>query len=357
MNTKKINVLILMCQIETFQGLQNLYHYFKSNDIFNVNIIHYDMVLRTRRRWIHNIKASDELKKKNIEFIQYRGGGLQYLNPDYVFYATPYNIQYPKSLNISKVKAYSKICYFGYGYNIWDCRFKALRFIQNVDFHFMENELYYNDFFKHLEKNRKKISIFRKHSFITGHPKVSSIKFKEELKYINFGWTPRWDPKTSTFELYFDFLTQYFNKNENINLSCRFHPLDKNISRKTFLKNIEKNKNINIHNQLYYDKYFENLDVLISDLSTMIAEFFPTGKPIIFCNSSNIGLGSFGNEILKGMYIVNNKKEMADTIEDLQNNIDPLKETRKKLIERFYKLYDPLKNISKILISDYNQKK
>tara|TARA_B100000902_G_scaffold393053_1_gene446589 strand:+ start:2222 stop:3301 length:1080 start_codon:yes stop_codon:yes gene_type:complete len=350
----KINILILMSQLETFQGLENLYNYFKNNDLYNIKIICYEMCKDTRKRWIHNISASTKLLEKNIEFINYTGGDLKYLNPDYVFYQTPYCSQFPKYLRIEFVKHYSKTCYFGYGYSIWNVNaFTVIEFFDQVDFYFVDNNFAYDDYFKFLKKRGRDLDFFKKRTFTTGNPKVSNINFENELKYINFGWTPRWTPKQSTFEKYFEFLVKIFNKNENINLGCRFHPLDKNTSRGTFVDNIKKIKNIYIHDELSYDKYFEHLDVLISDLSSMIAEFFPTGKPIILFNKTGMTVGSFGDALLKGIYIVNNEKELGDIITKLQNNIDPLKETRIKLIEKFYSCYTPIESIDKLLNTNY----
>ena len=53
----------------------------------------------------------------------------------------------------------------------------------------------------------------------------------------------------------------------------------------------------------------EYIDVLITDLSSLVAEFFPTGKPIILLSNSD-KVSSFGKELLKGIYIIYTKDEL-----------------------------------------------
>ena len=53
------------------------------------------------------------------------------------------------------------------------------------------------------------------------------------------------------------------------------------------------------------------------------------------------------------MYIVNNVEEIDTVIKNLQNNVDPLKETRLDLIEKFYTCYTPLESIAEIINKNY----
>ena len=100
---EKINVIILLCQIETFQGLKNLYDYLKTDNNFNITVVLYNMTNFSKKRWIHNESPVDTLKKNGIDFITYKNGNLKYLKPDYVFYQTPYMVHYPPELHIENI--------------------------------------------------------------------------------------------------------------------------------------------------------------------------------------------------------------------------------------------------------------
>jgi len=354
---EQINVIILLGQIETFQGLKNLYNYLKNIPIFNVKILVYDMTESTRQRWIHNVHCSNLLLEQNIDFITYTDGDLKYLDPDYIFYQTPYMNHYPPELHVNNIKQYSKTCYFGYGVTIWSTNLALdlyFSFLESVDFHIVDNDYYYNDLFSYYEKKMKtKPNHFIPRTFILGNPKVSEIKKSSYIKYENFGWTPRWVPFQSNFEVYFQFFTNYFKNNTNLSLECRFHPLDTNKSRNVFVENIDAIENINITTELLYDNFFEKIDVLISDLSSMIAEFYPTGKPIILTYKDTHVVDTCGKELLRGIYIVHNEKELVEIITQLKNKNDPLYNTRQEIIKKIYDSYSPLEDISKLLLWDY----
>ena len=88
----------------------------------------------------------------------------------------------------------------------------------------------------------------------------------------------------------------------------------------------------------YYD-LFKTSDLLITDCSSFLAEYFVSKKPIILLESkSRIPFNKFGLKLKTGMY----KPENINEIEDLLNNIlinknDPLEKVRENIIKKdFY---------------------
>ena len=347
---KKINIIIIMFQLETFVGLENLYKYLLNIEKFNVIIIN---CKNQDKRWIHNNDAINYLNEKNYKYIRYEDGDLKYLKPNYVFYQTPYLSHFPKKININEVSKYSKICYFSYGYNFFDPKYAMfpIDYLKKVNYYFVENEeikKIWTNYLKFKKININTIEDLQKKCFVTGCPKISNIKTEFNLKYRNIGWSPRWSPKMSNFENYYKYLTDLFINKSECNLISRFHPLDNNKNRKLFLNNINKIKNITNDENEKYDFYFDKIDIFISDMSTMIPEFFLTGKPIIYTYLNTHKINSFGKKLLEGVYIVKNKEELDKILNNLINNIDPLREKRLELIKQFYN-YDSLENIANIL--------
>ena len=353
-----INVILMVFNGETAVGMEELYHCFKSNDKINVTLLGIPMLDRLKSTLRHtSAKCITELwSEKNLEFVTYESGDLKFLNPDFVFYGTPYHGYIPPELQIDKVQKYAKICYFGYGYECWHCRkYKHLviDFLRKADMFFVENKIYYNEFMQHI-KNEKPEFRFKEKTYITGHPKVNSIKYQPEMNYTSFGWSPRWAPADSGFYDYKDFLTNHFQNDKDINLNVKYHPMMDIEWRKAFEKNIVNDENITIYREIYYTKYFETIDVLICDVSSFISEFFPTGKPVVFCFKPHYELGDFLKEQLKTCYVVKNTNELKKVLIDLKNKIDPLKENRLKFIEEHYSCYKPAQNVADELIKYAN---
>ena len=347
-----INVVLLGLLGETGIGIEELYNYFKNNDKFNVTLV----CFKKKEAFKKSLPLTEELSKlwsdKNLKFVFYESGDLKHLNPDYVFYGTPYPGMIPPDLQVGIVKKYAKICYFGYGYEVWHCRkYKHLiiDFLRKADMFFVENKIYYDEFMNHV-RNEKATFRFPEKTYITGHPKVNSIKIQPEINYTTFGWNPRYVDVDSGYKNYVDFLINHFQNNENINLKCKFHPMQGIDRRKQFEKKTENNKNITVYEEIYYTKYFETIDVLISDVSSFIPEFFPTGKPIIFCFKKHYEIGDFLKELLKTVYVIKNVNELKEVLINLQNKIDPLKEKRLKFIEEHFSCYKPAQNIATELI-------
>ena len=98
----------------------------------------------------------------------------------------------------------------------------------------------------------------------------------------------------------------------------------------------------NLDNSLVYDKgeyfdIFKTSDVLITDCSSFLAEYFPTKKPIIFINRKDRApFDSFGNKIKKGFYEANNFNEVKLIIDNIYKNNDFLLKTRENILKKHF---------------------
>ena len=159
-------------------------------------------------------------------------------------------------------------------------------------------------------------------------------------------WTPRWsvDEKNdrSFFFDYFDTLIEYFINHTEMRLIIRPHPLmfknfidmgilttekyNQIINRVNDIHNIDWDKNYN------YLESFSKADILISDFSTLVIEYFITNKPIIYCGGNVNTFNDIGKKMAEGLYHVSNKEELINEIEYLSNNFDIYFEKNKGFI-------------------------
>ena len=98
-----------------------------------------------------------------------------------------------------------------------------------------------------------------------------------------------------------------------------------------------------------------NSDVLVTDISGVVAEYFVMNKPLVYCASNMILTPEeHTRRILEGCYVVNNETELRACLTELQNGNDYLKEKRTKIIEELFgdNLYTSAELIVNALIRD-----
>lgn len=85
----------------------------------------------------------------------------------------------------------------------------------------------------------------------------------------------------------------------------------------------------------YFD-VFRSSDVLITDCGSFLAEYLPTGNPIIWLvSATSVGLNAVGQSLADGFYQVRTIPELHETYKRVVvAGEDPLKATRERAIER-----------------------
>ena len=339
-------VIFIVCLQELFNGIEYLYNFMKKDNNFNPNIL----IIPNIDRRLKNKKNSDfieYLNKMNYNLIVYNDKfDIKKLNPDYIFYERPFVELFPNKLHPKYLKNICKLCYFSYGYTIFDkCSINIFSdtniLLKYLDYIFIENEFVYNNY-KNIIDNRFKI---------TGHPKVNYLVnkniSKNTNKIKNILWCPRWMRKCSNYSNYLDYFIE-LSRNKNVNITIRFHPLDQHNKDNLFLKLKKYKTHIKIDNNNMYDNTFKNTDIFVSDLSTMIPEFIPTGKPIIYTEHKDNIPNKFMNELEKCIYKVRNKYELEKEMNNLLID-DILFDNRINIINKYYNKYNSCENICNIL--------
>lgn len=281
---------------------------------------------------------------------------LEELKPDYVFFQRPYDHYLPEIYRSSIVSKYTKICYIPYGYletsgMVFDiCLDK--NFYRFVYLFFAENP-----YIAKASSKRFKISHFFKlrKTLSLGYPSLDTMaalevmprgnnNFIDEDEKLKIVWTPRWtvDPEIggSNFFKYKDEFIDYSKKNQNSYVLLRPHPLAFENFVNTGLmssqeldeykESYEKSMNSSIDKERDYLGTFWKSDVLVSDISSILVEYFMTGKPVIYCVGTS-GFNKFTSQMAQGFYWVNNWADIERILTELSQGNDPLKEKREEL--------------------------
>ncbi|QIB68173.1 glycosyltransferase [Aminipila butyrica] len=271
-------------------------------------------------------------------------------DPDGVFFQTPYESQRHPIYSYSNVKAFPKIMYTPYGPWVMD---------KSVDDYIScgIDKNFFNTCWKMfadsltIEIMQYAAPEYLSKCILTGTPKVDYVWKTsgivdtycwKNVKGKKIIWLPRWgieEDRTSFLDYYRYFLNIIETK--DINFVMRPHPLlwkDLKQSQVMSEKEIE-----NIINQ--YDRensfiddgcydYREGLlscDFIIADFTSVIYEYIPTMKPIVYTPKDNTLINPL---IMDVCYVVRNGNEMKSVIDDLLLGKDPMREKRKRLINQ-----------------------
>lgn len=291
-------------------------------------------------------------------------------NFDYVFYQRPYDHMLPACLQSSYVSSKTNVCYIPYATNEQkSIDILPSGFFNNVHFAFMaetESVQILN------EKLADCNNTHKRNICCVGYPMYEHVLAEQSYdnSYSSILWAPRWS-YDSTFggSHFFEYINLFESYRPKVNnIIVRPHPSMWGNFQKTNLCSkedieiihdrwksigIEEDVNASILNA------FERSDILVSDPSSIIAIYFLTGKPVIFCPKEpyhKSDLTEFINRILPGLYIARSDCELKSLLDMLsQEKKDPLKQTRDKMINEYFSYnYGATEKILSILRDCFN---
>lgn len=275
------------------------------------------------------------------------------LMPDYVFFQTPYHV-FPSKWSIEQISMIARICYVPYGGCIYagevDEVVNPISFFAHVNMVFKENMYTKNKF---TQRFRDKSWFCNMSIFMSGCPKLDFLAVERNYTRILWRrgleknvkrilWTPRWHTAEGNchFFDYKQFFIDFCKNHSLVDFIFRPHPL----SLQNFLKTGEllsselelmesvykKSLNMVIDKGGGYEDTFVTSDILVSDMSTILFEYFATGKPIVYTHRVD-HFNELGKELSEGFYWVRNSSELNNTLEMLISGHDPLKVKREEI--------------------------
>lgn len=363
-NSEKIRVGFLAQYLPAWNKFKPIYDKLSQDSRFEVFLICVPIE-------IHDGKLDDPNLTENSTYNYFLQEGYQAVNAligknkwldlkslalDYIFYPRPYNTMMPQDYHTQRVSRYTKISCVLYGMAMTEEIFSVAfsrDFFRNVYCYFAESETAMREHMRSFSfahrKNYQKTVYY-------GMPVLEHIlNNKSENSTIwNFAdgkfkilWTPRWttDKKLggSNFFHYKDYLIDRARKNNNSAYIFRPHPLMLSNFISTgelspqqaeeFCEICKREPNIELDESEDYVSTMWGSDVLVTDISGVLPEYFVTGKPVIYC-ATNMVLtpAAHTKKIFEGCYIVDNEKELEEYLSMLESGNDPLKEKRKEII-------------------------
>lgn len=265
---------------------------------------------------------------------------------DYVFLQRPYDLYLPEGFRSSDIVHFAKVCYIPYafiGADVFIGLSTNKAFFRNVYFSFLESEYMTN-----VLQKKFKFQFERKcHRILNlGYPAlIPYFSFPTIVNCHTITWTPRWsfDPVfgRSNFLKYKDTFIKVVKDHPECRFVFRPHPLlfgeiidKKKMSQKEvddYLCTITK-IGVTYEKDIPLFDSMKNTDILITDHSSIIVQFFMTGRPVIYCESG-FSLNDTYQKLKNGMYIVDTEEDFLYHANQLISGNDILKEKRKEVID------------------------
>ena len=366
---KKINIVFVCHRPAVWGSLFSVYNALENDELFDVKIV--------------AIPNKKEMPKLGFEHENYISEGaedfwktygcingydyetrewldLRTLQPDYVFFQMPYNIVRVHQYKSYVVSKYAKLCYVHYASNFIGSGIleesTPMDFVQNVSMFFTQNEI--DD--KLIRGVLKKYGNNFTKTFLTGFPRYDGLeKYKDAGSSLwNYPrsdnkfriiWTPRWctNEGNCNFFDYKDVLLEYCAEHPEIDFIFRPHPqafIGLNATGELpekeaalYKAEYDKHPNTKIDYSKKYLTTFYSSDCMITDISSIVAEYFLTGKPIVYCHKKDC-FNEFSRKLSEGFYWVRNSAELERTLQMLKSGDDPLKAKRQELIKSEFRI-------------------
>lgn len=358
-----VNVLFIITMPQVWNSLKSLFEYANNDARFSAHILVQPSVRDGNTDYeIKNSQFYKDLVSEYGESVipAYANGewqNIESLYPDFVFYTRPYTTDYYEKYRPEFTKKYALNCYVPYGTSItkgfiidgvYNTEFlRHIRYVFSTDC--FSYELMSANYQKPIQCNCLKILNF-------GYPRFSlvgksdKLSHQDEDKSINILWTPRWTSEVEKWNKKGNFLNYknefvrfIKNNNSSFHLTIRPHPLmfsnylDTGVMTQ---EEIDLFFKICTEADISFDKNDDFLpslqaaDVLVSDCSSILAEYFFLNRPIIYCDT-NKDLTEMGNIIYSSSKVCDSWEKIEKTLLDLSIGIDDKAKDREKNLQLF----------------------
>lgn len=359
---EKLRVLFI-CEENSKWGYQSLYEELKKDNRFEIlPVVIYPIITKSRIEFNQgeNISFFEKLGIKAVDGYDYKNSqclDIKTFEPDLVFYQQPWYIQ--GNNHPYKVSEYALTMMIPYGFttlneNSWGS--DSVKRVYSSLWKFFSESKYHNKFYEKAANMRRKDILVATGTpkldsyFLETNPKIEKLWKGENAKY-RIIWAPHHSInneglRMSTFQENYEYFLNFAKRYSQFSFILKPHPALRNMCIKSclmnekeydnYIKEWQSLENANVYIGGNYFDIFKSSDILITDCSSFLAEYFPSRKPIIFLDRKDRApFDKFGNKLKKGFYRVENYREIEPLIKTvLLEKKDTLKVLRAKIITK-----------------------
>lgn len=361
--TRPINVVFIALENEKW-GYQALYESLSKDSCFNPVVlvgINYD---------IHKKKDCTKYNlEENYEFFREKGIKVEYIyqdgkyknlkdfKPDMVFYEQQWGL--PKFLRPEAVSKYALTFYCPYGLSLLNYKSDYMRKFHSYLYKYFVDSNCNIKRFETYHKGNSNNCVPVGYSKLDGYlddKKIDLNKYWKDSNKFKIIYSPHhsFDAeslKMATFRENGQLILDLAKNNPNTTWIFKPHPrlkfalLKNNIMSENEVEEYYREWEAigNVYLQGDYLNIFKSSDLMITDCCSFLAEYLPSGKPLIrLVNKDSTPLNLLGQEVIKGYYLASNYNELEETFKQIVlDKNDPKREIRIN---------------SQSLVIDFNQK-
>lgn len=289
---------------------------------------------------------------------------LREFNPDIIFYDQPWDL--PKIHQPQEVSKFALTCYASYSYELLNNRDDY-----TPSFHRLLNTFFVEDKIN-LERYESYKSGNKRNCIIVGYPKLDNYfqlnnKISQKNDEFKIIYAPHHSLEKNGLQLATirengKFILELAKNNPQTTWIFKPHPRLKYAMLKNGYMTEDKinayykewEKIGYICNEGNYLEIFQSTDLMITDCCSFLAEYLPTGKPLIrLINHHAASLNKLGEKICSGYYYSDNNKELESLFKQLVIEKNDCKKTlRENLITE---ILDKNKTSSEKIIEHFNK--
>ncbi len=349
-------------------GWQSVYDEFKKDDRFELLLVTLPLTTRFKDKIYPQKEDIEFFSKRNMPIIDgydYKREvciNLKELGADIIFYTHPWFVDVHK-IPPSVTSEFALTCAISYGFNMVESKCWGTttprNFCSNLWTMFSESKWHKTFYEKGTNLKNKDIL------YVTGYPKmdayldpinpdIEKLWKDDEHKKPRIIYAPHHSIERnggfgmSNFVEHAGFFLDFAKNHPQYSFLIKPHPVLKSkCEAVNFMTPAEYDEYIEKWRELpngnaytlgnYYD-IFKTSDILITDCSSFLAEYFVSGKPIVLLESqSRMPFNDFGLKLREGMYKIQKTDDIESVLYEIfTNNNDKLKETRNKIINQWF---------------------
>ena len=261
---------------------------------------------------------------------------------DYIFYPRCWESYLPKSLRTRNVIRYAKTCYIPYAFH---CFKPYPSYYQNRFF----SSLYLMFCCSSSQQATAYPSDSIRKTVFLGFPCLEGVTaVPQPHTRVRLLWTPRWQSNPryggTTFFAFKDRFFELAEQHPELEIIMRPHPLTFENAVKTGKMTLDEvsaykarcsESGIRFDANANIDDTLPEVDILLSDFSSILVDAAMLGKTIIYCGGAATGeYDETMEQIMQCAYHVDSWEAAVDYIRQLSEGHDPKREARAALAER-----------------------
>lgn len=355
---EKIRLVFLVITPETWPSLEFVWERAKNDNRFTTSVV----VLKSAAPDIALMslaKSQELLESKGVSYFTEQNFALDCYRPHVVLTTIPYDSLYPQNYKPELIVAKGcRLAYISYGLQV-----VGGVFMKRYSYDTEVPKLAWRVFARsrdHLVNFGRYCSKGNGHVVVTGHPRIESyrpdviklehpVSAKSQDRMVIL-WTPHHNVLTrrkwSSFLDNYETILRLIDDRPDLFLLVRPHPFLRSRLAKleswgeervvAWFKTINEKDNVFVDTETDYRPAFEVSSALMTDAGSFLVEYLYTGKPICHLTGrDDIGLSEEARD-LDCFYPGANEKDIADFLEKVIRNDDPMFGPRRMALHYYF---------------------